>query len=63
MTREYKSVVLDESILDIDSWLPQSAIDEVVQEIINYENKLEERENFLYRLKGLRKIIISLIIV
>ena len=30
MTREYKIVVLDESILDIDSWLPQSAIDEVV---------------------------------
>ena len=38
-------VVLDESILDIDSWLPQKAIDEVVQAIINYENKLEQENN------------------
>ena len=42
MSEEYKTVVLDESILDIESWLPQSAIDEVVQAIINYENKLEQ---------------------
>ena len=41
MTQNYKTVVLDESILDIESWLPQEAIDEVVQAIINYENKLE----------------------
>lgn len=54
MTREYKSVVLDESILDSDSWLPQSAIDEVVKEIINYENKLEERK-FLVQIKGFEK--------
>lgn len=26
----YKEVVLDESILNLDSWLPQSAVDEVV---------------------------------
>lgn len=26
--------VLDESILDIDSWLPQEAVDEVVQLIL-----------------------------
>ena len=45
MTENYKTVVLDESILDIDSWLPQSAIDEVVQAIINYENKLEQENN------------------
>ena len=28
MSEEYKTVVLDESILDIESWLPQEAIDE-----------------------------------
>ncbi len=45
MTENYKTVVLNESILDIDSWLPQSAIDEVVQAIINYETKLEQENN------------------
>ena len=45
MSEEYKTVVLDESILDIESWLPQEAIDEVVQAIINYENKLEQENN------------------
>ena len=45
MTQNYKTVVLDESILDIDSWLPQEAIDEVVQAIINYETKLEQENN------------------
>lgn len=29
-----KEYVLDESILDIDSWLPQEAVDEVVNAII-----------------------------
>lgn len=42
MTQNYKTVVLDESILDIESWLPQEAIDEIVQAIINYETKLEQ---------------------
>lgn len=42
MTQNYKTVVLDESILDIESWLPKEAIDEVVQAIINYETKLEQ---------------------
>ena len=42
MTQNYKNVVLDKSILDIESWLPQEAIDEVVQAIINYETKLEQ---------------------
>ena len=32
-----KEVVLDESILDLDSWLPQSAIDEVVALILFLE--------------------------
>ena len=45
MSEEYKTVVLDKSILDIESWLPQSAIDDVVQAIINYENKLEQENN------------------
>ena len=27
----YKSIILDESILDIDSWLPEKAIDETVE--------------------------------
>mgnify|MGYP000274365165 CR=1 FL=1 len=33
----YKEVVLDESILDLESWLPQSAIDEVVALILSLE--------------------------
>ena len=32
-----KEVLLDESILDLDSWLPQSAIDEVVALILHLE--------------------------
>ena len=35
----YKNIILDESILDIDSWLPEKAIDEIVEIIVNvYEN-------------------------
>lgn len=37
-----KYFVLDESILDLDSWLPQSAIDEVVELILQLE---EQEEN------------------
>ena len=29
-----KEYILDESILDLDSWLPQKAVDEVVNAII-----------------------------
>lgn len=32
-----KEYVLDESILDIDRWLPQEAVDEVVNVIIEAE--------------------------
>lgn len=32
-----KEVVLDESILDLDSWLPQSTVDEVVVLILHLE--------------------------
>ena len=39
-----KEVVLDESILDLDLWLPQSAIDEVVALILHLE---EQGENAL----------------
>ena len=35
-----KEVILDESILDLEPWLPQSAIDEVVELIL----QLEEQE-------------------
>lgn len=45
MSEKYKTVVLDESILDIDSWLPQETIDELVQAIINYETKLEQENS------------------
>lgn len=36
-----KEIVLDESILDIDTWLPQEAIDQIVEIIL----QLEEIEN------------------
>ena len=44
----YKNIILDESILDIDSWLPEKAIDEIVEVIGNiYENPelMKEAEN------------------
>lgn len=37
----YKEVVLDDSILDLDSWLPQSAVDEVVALILKLEGYRE----------------------
>lgn len=33
----YTEIELDESILDIDSWLPKEAINEVVNFIIKHE--------------------------
>ena len=36
----YKNIILDESILDIDSWLPEKAIDEIVEVVGDiYQNK------------------------
>ena len=35
-----KEIVLDESILDLDSWLPKEAVEQVVQAIL-YQEKLE----------------------
>ena len=29
----YRDIILDDSILDIDSWLPQEALDEIVEVI------------------------------
>ena len=40
----YTEIELDESILDIDSWLPKKAIDEVVNFIIEQE-QLESNES------------------
>ena len=37
----YKEFVLDESILDIDSWLPEEAVEEIVQAIL-YQDNMEE---------------------
>ena len=38
-----KNVILDESILDIDKWLPQEAIDQTV-EIIRQLEKIENEK-------------------
>ena len=35
----YKDVHLDDSILDIDSWLPENAIDNIVQLIMQQEEE------------------------
>ena len=35
----YKDVHLDNSILDIDSWLPENAIDNIVQLIMQQEEE------------------------
>lgn len=40
----YTEIELDKSILDIDSWLPKEAIDEVVNFIIEQE-QLESNES------------------
>ena len=45
----YKEVVLDDSILDLDSWLPQSAVDEVVALIIKLEGSREEDLSVSYK--------------
>lgn len=36
-----KKIILDESILDIDTWLPQEAIDQIVELIRNLEKHPE----------------------
>lgn len=41
-----KEIVLDESILDIDKWLPQDAIDQMVEIILQIENNRELRNEY-----------------
>lgn len=41
-----KKVILDESILDIDKWLPQEAIDQIVEIILQIENNRELRNEY-----------------
>ena len=38
-----KEIILDDSILDIDAWLPQEAIDQIVELIRNLE-KIENEK-------------------
>ena len=38
-----KKIILDESILDIDKWLPQEAIDQTVEIILRLE-KIENKK-------------------
>ena len=44
-----KKIILDESILDIDKWLPQEAIDQIVELIrsleTHQENTMEKHRN------------------
>ena len=37
----YKDIILDDSVLDIDSWLPQEVLDEIVEAI----KKLSETQS------------------
>ena len=34
----YNEIILDESVLDVDSWLPEFAIDKLVESLIEYQN-------------------------
>lgn len=41
--KKYRDIILDESVLDIDSWLPKEEMDKLVQFISNQE-KMNENE-------------------
>lgn len=45
-----KKIVLDESILDIDTWLPQEAIDQTVELIRNLETHQKNTMEEIYEL-------------
>ena len=45
-----KEIILDESILDIDAWLPQEAIDQTVELIRNLETHQENTMRKAYEL-------------
>lgn len=34
----FKEIFLDDSVLDIDAWLPDQAVDEIVQSLLEQEN-------------------------
>ena len=38
----YKNIILDDSILDIDSWLPETAIDEIIAVL----NEMEDDQTY-----------------
>lgn len=38
-----KKIILDDSILDIDTWLPQEAIDQMVELIRNLEKQSRDK--------------------
>lgn len=38
-----KEVILDESILDIDKWLPQEAIDQTIERICHLEKQSRDK--------------------
>ena len=48
-----KEIVLDESILDLDKWLPQEAIDKTVEIIRNLETHQENTIEKTYDLSEL----------
>ena len=39
----YKEIILDDSILDINAWLPQEAIDQTVELIRNLEKQSRDK--------------------
>ena len=45
-----KEIILDESILDIDTWLPQEAIDQTVELIRNLKTHQENTMEEIYEL-------------
>ena len=42
----YKNIILDDSILDVDSWFPQEAIDEIVEIIKTHAKTPIEMQSF-----------------
>ena len=45
-----KKIILDDSILNIDEWLPQEAIDQTVELIRNLETHREDTMEEIYEL-------------
>lgn len=50
-----KEVVLDESILDIDAWLPKEAVEEIVQAIVYQERLTKSNPQHIHELNRLNK--------